>query len=106
MCGDPWCICKHGQYPLSVHDPKPVKRCVLSCVKHESRSVSCFVQVAILARECGLMLELSDISVESLVPAPLRAVVDPAEYMARLPEFDAEMSEKLMSAKADGECLR
>ncbi|MEW5316770.1 MAG: hypothetical protein WDW38_008120 [Sanguina aurantia] len=63
-------------------------------------------KVAILARECGLMLELSDISIESLVPAPLRAVVDPAEYMARLPEFDAEMSEKLSAAAADGQCLR
>jgi hypothetical protein len=47
--------------------------------------------VAILARECGLMLELSDVPVESLVPEPLRALKDPSEYMARLPEFDTDM---------------
>jgi aspartokinase/homoserine dehydrogenase 1 len=63
-------------------------------------------KVAILARECGLELELDDISVESLVPEPLRQVPSGSEYMSRLPEFDASMSERLSAAKASGEVLR
>lgn len=34
-----------------------------------------FAQVIILARECGLKLELSDISVKNLVPEPLRVIL-------------------------------
>lgn len=63
-------------------------------------------KVAILARECGLMLELEDIPVESLVPEPLRAVQSAEEYMKRLPDFDADMDSKLQEAKASGEVLR
>jgi len=63
-------------------------------------------KVAILARECGMELELSDIPVESLVPEPLRAVSTSAEYMARLPEFDASMTQRLEEAAAAGEVLR
>jgi len=63
-------------------------------------------KVAILARECGLMVELDDIPVESLVPEPLRAVPSGDDYMKRLPDFDGEMSEKLKAAEAAGEVLR
>ncbi|PNW69854.1 hypothetical protein CHLRE_18g749447v5 [Chlamydomonas reinhardtii] len=63
-------------------------------------------KVAILARECGLMLELDSIPVQSLVPEPLRAVASSADYMARLPEFDADMDAKLREAEASGDCLR
>ncbi|GFH22425.1 uncharacterized protein HaLaN_19889, partial [Haematococcus lacustris] len=63
-------------------------------------------KVAILARECGLELELSDIPVESLVPEPLRASPSAAEYMARIPEFDGEMAQRLQAAEASGEVLR
>lgn len=62
--------------------------------------------MAILAREAGLALELDDIPVESLVPEPLRSAKTAAEYMARLPEFDGEMAEKLTAAEASGEVLR
>ena len=60
-------------------------------------------QVCILARESGLMVEMADIPVESLVPEPLRAVKGGDEYMSRLPEFDAEMEKQLKSAEATGE---
>jgi bifunctional aspartokinase / homoserine dehydrogenase 1 len=63
-------------------------------------------QVAILARESGLALELSDIPVESLVPEPLRALTTSAEYMARLPDFDADMGSRLEAARAAGDVLR
>jgi len=63
-------------------------------------------KVAILARECGLQLELSDIPVESLVPEPLRAIPDSATYMARLPEFDGDMAARLKEAQDAGEVLR
>jgi len=63
-------------------------------------------KVAILARECGLGVELGDIPVESLVPGPLRAVASGADYMARLPEFDGEMATRLKEAEASGEVLR
>ncbi|KAG1680976.1 hypothetical protein FOA52_009935 [Chlamydomonas sp. UWO 241] len=63
-------------------------------------------KVVILARECGLKLELEDIQLESLVPASLRVVKGGDEYMARLPEFDGEMAERLSAAEASGEVLR
>lgn len=63
-------------------------------------------KVAILARECGVMVELADIPVESLVPKPLQSVQSGSEYMARLPEFDGEMGQRLKEAEASGECLR
>ncbi len=63
-------------------------------------------KVAILARECGLGLELSDIPVESLVPEPLRQVAASSEYMARLPEFDKDMDKRLKEAEASGDVLR
>lgn len=63
-------------------------------------------KVAILARECGMAVELGDVPVESLVPEPLRAVSSSAEYMQRLPDYDSEMAERLQQAEASGECLR
>ncbi|GBF98799.1 bifunctional aspartate kinase homoserine dehydrogenase [Raphidocelis subcapitata] len=62
--------------------------------------------VAILARECGMQVELDDIPVESLVPAPLRAVPTAAEYLSRLPDFDSDMAARLKEAEAGGEVLR
>lgn len=66
----------------------------------------CYVQVAILARESGLNVELSDIPVESLVPEPLRDIKSSDEYMKRLPEFDGDMDTKLKEAEASGDVLR
>mmetsp|Transcript_23921 Transcript_23921/g.74812 ORF Transcript_23921/g.74812 Transcript_23921/m.74812 type:complete len:938 (-) Transcript_23921:174-2987(-) len=63
-------------------------------------------KVVTLAREAGLMLELEDVPVESLVPEPLRDTASVEEYMSRLPDFDGEMSEKMAEAEANGEVLR
>ncbi|GIL88501.1 hypothetical protein Vretimale_15367 [Volvox reticuliferus] len=63
-------------------------------------------KVCILARECGLFLEMDQIPVESLVPEPLREVASSAEYMSRLPSFDGDMDAKLREAEDSGECLR
>ena len=63
-------------------------------------------KVAILARECGLEVELDGIPVESLVPEPLRATPSADEYMRRLPEFDGDMAARLEAARAGGEVLR
>lgn len=63
-------------------------------------------KVTILARECGLMVELSDIPVESLVPGPLQQVASSEEYMRRLPEFDGDMAAKMAEADKSGQVLR
>jgi bifunctional aspartokinase / homoserine dehydrogenase 1 len=62
-------------------------------------------KVVILARECGLEVELSDMKVQSLVPEPLRKVsVD--EFMSRVHEYDDQMSQMAEEALAKGEVLR
>jgi len=57
-------------------------------------------KVTILARECGLDLELSDIPIESLVPEPLRDIKSVDEFMQKLPEYDHLIAEKMASANA------
>lgn len=63
-------------------------------------------KVLTLARVGGAAFELSDVEVESLVAEPLRACASGDEYMARLPEFDAEMTARAAEADAAGEVLR
>lgn len=63
-------------------------------------------KVTILARECGMEVELDQVPVQSLVPEALRGCASAEEYMARLPEHDAEMGKMLAEAEAAGECLR
>lgn len=63
-------------------------------------------KVVILARECGLDLELENVPIQSLVPEPLRDVASADEFMARLPEFDVEMTARVADAAARGEKLR
>ena len=58
------------------------------------------------ARETGMDVELADIPVHSLVPEPLRDVASVEDFMARLPEFDADLAAQLEAAEAAGECLR
>lgn len=62
-------------------------------------------KVLILAREAGLSLELSDIEVEGLVPQAYMAL-DRDEFLARLPELDAEWAERVSTATRDGRVLR
>jgi len=63
-------------------------------------------KVVILARECGLDLELDDIPVQSLVPEPLRATASVEEFMEELPKYDDEMATATAEATAAGEKLR
>lgn len=43
-------------------------------------------KVVILARECGLEIELSDVQIESLVPAPLQKSSSAEAFLADLPQ--------------------
>ena len=62
-------------------------------------------KLIILGREMGLTLEMSDVQVTGLVPKALeKASVE--EFMARLPEFDAEMSSMLAAARKKNQVLR
>lgn len=63
-------------------------------------------KVTILARECGVEVELESVPIESLVPKPLQSVASADEYMSRLPEFDGDMENLRKEAEAAGECLR
>ena len=63
-------------------------------------------KVVILARECGIDIELDDVPVESLVPEALRDVASVEEFMEKLPEYDDEMAGKCAEAAAAGEKLR
>jgi aspartokinase/homoserine dehydrogenase 1 len=62
-------------------------------------------KLIILGREIGLELELADVKVESLVPAGLETgTID--EFMSRLSQYDAGMSDRLETARARGKVLR
>ena len=43
-------------------------------------------KVVILARECGLEVELSDVEVQSLVPQQLQQASTAEEFLAQLPQ--------------------
>jgi aspartokinase/homoserine dehydrogenase 1 len=62
-------------------------------------------KLIILAREMGLRTELSEVKVESLVPAEL-AHCSVEDFMARLVEFDTPMLARLDAATARGNVLR
>jgi len=72
-------------------------------------------KVAILARECGVHLELSDIPVESLVPKDLESW-SPSEaeraeglaisFVRKLEPYDEVMAQRMAEAESKGEVLR
>jgi aspartokinase/homoserine dehydrogenase 1 len=62
-------------------------------------------KLIILGREMGLALEMSDVTVESLVPAGLGQGSIEA-FLERLPDHDAVMRARVDRARADGKVLR
>lgn len=62
-------------------------------------------KLTILAREIGLELEVSDVEVESLVPAELTDLEVP-EFLAGLKDSDSLLGERLAAARAQGKVLR
>jgi aspartokinase/homoserine dehydrogenase 1 len=69
-------------------------------------------KVTILARECGLKVELEDVPVKSLVPDALKDWMPAAgkkldeAYIEELKPYDAEMEALIKEADAAGEVLR
>jgi aspartokinase/homoserine dehydrogenase 1 len=62
-------------------------------------------KLVILAREIGLKLELSDVDVETLIPAALKDV-NLLAFMHELPKYDGEMQKRLQEAQKNNEVLR
>jgi aspartokinase/homoserine dehydrogenase 1 len=63
-------------------------------------------KLLILARETGLSLELKDIKVENLVPAPARKTKSIEEFFKKLAEYDKKFEEKRKRAADKGNVLR
>ncbi|MDP5151768.1 bifunctional aspartate kinase/homoserine dehydrogenase I [Rheinheimera baltica] len=63
-------------------------------------------KLLILAREAGMTLELSDVEVESVLPAGFAADVSISDFMAKLPQLDAAFSQRISATKAEGKVLR
>ena len=59
----------------------------------------------IIARTLGWKLELSDVNVSSLVP-PEFAALPQADFLARLPELDADFAARAAAAAGEGKTLR
>lgn len=63
-------------------------------------------KLLIMAREAGLPQELSDVSVEGVLPQGFAEGLGVAEFMAKLPELDAWYADKVAAAQAQGKVLR
>ena len=63
-------------------------------------------KVIILARIIGLPLTLETLSVENIVPEPIRDVASTDEFMRKLPHFDAHFNKLNRDAASNGHVLR
>ncbi len=63
-------------------------------------------KLLIMAREAGMQLEISDIEIEPVLPSDFDSSGDVATFMANLPKIDAEFSQRVNDAKAEGKVLR
>jgi bifunctional aspartokinase / homoserine dehydrogenase 1 len=63
-------------------------------------------KILILGREAEQDLHFEDIQIQSMVPADCVDAKSVEEFMAKLPEHDAEFAQLLAEAKAKGEKLR
>jgi aspartokinase/homoserine dehydrogenase 1 len=62
-------------------------------------------KLIILGREAGMELQLSDVKVESLVPAGLESG-SIEDFLAKLPKYDSTMQDRYESARSRGKVLR
>jgi|LauGreSBDMM110SN_4_FD.fasta_scaffold76280_2 aspartokinase/homoserine dehydrogenase 1 len=62
-------------------------------------------KVTILARECGLQAEISDLEVESLVPVALSTLATGDEYLRNLPKVTDEQILETHSSLTALACL-
>ena len=60
----------------------------------------------IIAREIGVALEMDQLDLEPMVPAELMDLPDVDSFMARLPDLDAGLAERVEQARAEGAVLR
>lgn len=63
-------------------------------------------KLLILARESGMQLDLSDVTVESVLPADFAQGSNVSDFMQQLPELDQWFAEKVAAATAEGKVLR
>jgi aspartokinase/homoserine dehydrogenase 1 len=63
-------------------------------------------KLLIMAREAGMQCELSDIDIQSVLPADFDAEGDIATFMANLPKADEYYADLVAQAKADNKVLR
>lgn len=63
-------------------------------------------KLLILARESGLQLDLSDVTVESVLPDDFAPGASVSDFMAQLPELNSWFADKVAAAKSEGKVLR
>ncbi len=63
-------------------------------------------KLLVMAREAGLMLNLDDVQIESVLPNGFADGLPVVEFMANLPELNAEFAERVAKANSEGKLLR
>jgi bifunctional aspartokinase / homoserine dehydrogenase 1 len=63
-------------------------------------------KLLVIAREAGLVLDLSDVVIEPVLPAGFAEGLDVPAFMAELPKLDAAFAERVQRARERGEVLR